>query len=116
MDSGAYVYGANLAPGGHQNVYGFAYETLISSGGVQTVDAGGTADLDQISSGGNEYVASGGVDSASTVSKGGRETVSSGGAAYADYCLVGRRAECGWFRRWNDRREGGCADHFFRRL
>ena len=62
-------------------VYGLEIDAVVSSGGIEAVEAGGTARGAKVSSGGQQLVSSGGIASATQVLSGGLEVIRSGGEA-----------------------------------
>jgi autotransporter passenger strand-loop-strand repeat protein len=71
---------ATVLSGGNQFIRGTAIGGAVSSGGRETVSAGGVASGITVKSGGNQIVLSGGVTRGTVVS-GGAEIVSAGGSA-----------------------------------
>jgi autotransporter passenger strand-loop-strand repeat protein len=72
---------ATIVNGGVDYVSGVASGTIVSNGGTENVDGGGSASGTTVSNGGTENVVSGGSASFTIVSSGGVETVLGSGSA-----------------------------------
>jgi autotransporter passenger strand-loop-strand repeat protein len=77
------------ANGGTEFVYGSAQGTIISSGAIEQISAGGFSTSAVISSGGKQYVSSAGGASGTMISNGGAEFVTFSGIAQSSVIASG---------------------------
>ena len=81
VSSGQSVSGTSVSNGSDQDVFGTAVSTIVSGGGLQTVESGGIASAAIVSSAGAQIVFSGGLASGGSILTNASQTLSGGVAS-----------------------------------